>query len=335
VGGFETAFRVVTDSCNSLHIHDTYSESTHRASNLEISHSKDHRMKIGFIGLGNMGVAMAANLLKPGNDLAVFNRTASKAQPLIAKGARCALSIMDACGGDVVLTMLADDQALDTVTYQEKGILESLPEGSIHLSCSTISVALSDKLTSAHKQRGQRFVSAPVFGRPEAAVAAKLYVVASGSPDAVDECQPIFDAIGQRTFRFGDKPSNANLVKLSGNFLIMSVIESLSEAFALIGKGAIDTREYFEFLVTTLFNAPVYKTYGNLVIEKRFQPAGFVAPLALKDVRLALEAAESLRVALPLGDIVRNRLLALLANGGESLDWSAISQIVARDAGLK
>jgi 3-hydroxyisobutyrate dehydrogenase-like beta-hydroxyacid dehydrogenase len=292
-------------------------------------------MKIGFIGLGNMGVAMAAHLLKSGNDLTVYNRTVEKAQPLIAQGARCAASIMDTCAGDVVITMLADDQALESVTYREKGILESLPAGSIHLSCSTISVALSDKLTSAHNQRGQRFVSAPVFGRPEAAIAAKLYVVASGAPDALDKCQPIFDAIGQRTFRFGDKPPNANLVKLSGNFLIMSVIESLSEAFALIGKGAIDTREYFEFLTTTLFNAPVYKTYGNLVIEKRFHPAGFVAPLALKDVRLALEAAESLRVALPLGDIVRNRLLTLLANGGESLDWSAISQIAARDAGLK
>jgi len=325
----------VIQSSNSLHIHDTSSESIHRASNREISHRKDDRMKIGFIGLGNMGIAMAANLLKAGNDLTVYNRTAEKAKPLIAQGARCARSIMDSCAGDLVITMLADDQALESVAYQEKGILESLPVGSIHLSCSTISVALADKLNSAHYQRGQRFVSAPVFGRPEAAVAAKLYVVASGAPDVLDKCQPIFDAIGQRTFRFGDKSTNANLVKLSGNFLIMSVIESLSEAFALIGKGGIDTREYFEFLTTTLFNAPVYKTYGNLLIEKRFHPAGFVAPLALKDVRLALEAAESLRVALPLGDIVRNRLLTLLANGGESLDWSAISQIAARDAGLK
>jgi len=243
--------------------------------------------------------------------------------------------LADACEGEIVITMLADDPAVQNVAFQEKGILESLPGGSIHVSCSTISVALSDKLASSHPQRGQNFVSAPVFGRPEAAAAAKLFVVASGDLASLSKCQPIFDAIGQRTFRFGDKPSNANLIKLSGNFLIMSVIESLSEAFALIGKGGIDQRQYFEFLTTTLFNAPVYKTYGNLMIEKKFHPAGFVAPLALKDVRLALEAAESLRVGLPLGDIVRNRLLALLANGDESLDWSAISQMAARDAGLQ
>src|SRR6185503_17360939 len=209
----------------------------------------------------------------------------------------------------------------------EKGILESLPGGSIHVSCSTISVALSDKLASSHPQRGQNFVSAPVFGRPEAAAAAKLFVVASGDLASLSKCQPIFDAIGQRTFRFGDKPSNANLVKLSGNFLIMSVIESLSEALALVGKGGLDQREYLEFLTSTLFNAPVYKTYGTLAVEKKFQPAGFLAPLGLKDVRLALQAAESLRVSLPLADLVRNRFLTLLANGGESLDWSAISQI--------
>ena len=291
-------------------------------------------MKIGFIGLGNMGFAMAANLLKAGHDLTVYNRTTEKAQPLVAQGARRAANVMDACAG-IVITMLADDQALESVTFQEKGILESLREGCIHMSCSTISVALSDKLTSAHTQRGQHFVSAPVFGRPEAAATAKLYVVASGDPASLDKCQPIFDAIGQRAFRFGHKPSFANLVKLSGNFLIMSVIESLSEAFALIGKAGIDQREYLEFLTSSLFNAPIYKTYGNLMIEKKFQPAGFVAPLGLKDVRLALQAAESLRVALPLGDIVRNRLLTLLANGGETLDWSAISQLPARDAGLK
>jgi len=292
-------------------------------------------MKIGFIGLGNMGIAMAANLFKAGHDLTVYNRTTEKAQPLVSQGARLARSLADACEGEIVITMLADDPAVQNVAFQEKGILESLPGGSIHVSCSTISVALSDKLASSHPQRGQNFVSAPVFGRPEAAAAAKLFVVASGDLASLSKCQPIFDAIGQRTFRFGDKPSNANLIKLSGNFLIMSVIESLSEAFALIGKGGIDQRQYFEFLTTTLFNAPVYKTYGNLMIEKKFHPAGFVAPLALKDVRLALEAAESLRVGLPLGDIVRNRLLALLANGDEFLDWSAISQMAARDAGLK
>ena len=292
-------------------------------------------MKIGFIGLGNMGAPMADHLLKAGHEVIVYNRTAEKAKALVRQGARQASSVSDACDADVVLTMLADDHALETVSYGDKNMLESLPKGHIHLSCSTISVALADKLTSDHEGAGQHFVSAPVFGRPEAAAAAKLYVVAAGIPASVEKCQPIFDAIGQRTFRFGDKPSNANLVKLSGNFLIMSVIESLSEALALVGKGGLDQREYLDFLTSTLFNAPVYKTYGTLAVEKKFQPAGFLAPLGLKDVRLALQAAESLRVSLPLADLVRNRFLTLLANGGESLDWSAISQIPARDAGLK
>lgn len=292
-------------------------------------------MKIGFIGLGNMGIGMAGNLLKAGHELTVYNRTSAKAQPLVEQGVRRAANVIDACAADVVITMLADDHALENVVHQEKGILESLPEGSIHLSCSTISVALADRLTSEHSHRGQHFVSAPVFGRPEAAAAAKLFVVTSGGPAFIDKCQPIFDAIGQRTFRFGDKPSNANLVKLSGNFLISSVIESLSEALALVGKGGLDQREYLDFLTSTLFNAPVYKTYGNLMIEKKFQPAGFLAPLGLKDVRLVLQAAESLRVSLPVADLVRNRFLTLLATGGESLDWSAISQMAARDAGLK
>jgi len=292
-------------------------------------------MKIGFIGLGNMGAPMADHLLKAGHEVIVYNRTAEKAKALVRQGARRASSVSDACDADVVLTMLADDHALETVSYGHKNMLESMAKGHIHLSCSTISVALADKLSSDHKGAGQHFVSAPVFGRPEAAAAAKLYVVAAGIPASVEKCQPIFDAIGQRTFRFGDKPSNANLVKLSGNFLIMSVIESLSEALALVGKGGLDQREYLDFLTSTLFNAPVYKTYGTLAVEKKFQPAGFLAPLGLKDVRLALQAAESLRVSLPLADLVRNRFLTLLANGGESLDWSAISQIPARDAGLK
>jgi 3-hydroxyisobutyrate dehydrogenase-like beta-hydroxyacid dehydrogenase len=292
-------------------------------------------MKIGFIGLGNMGSPMALNLIKAGHELTVYNRTIEKAESLVEQGALRGANVADACTGEVVITMVADDNALEKVAFGGKGILDSLREGGIHLSASTISVALSDKLATAHKEKGQHFVSAPVFGRPEAAAAAKLFVVAAGDMPLVDKCQPIFDAIGQRTFRFGDKPSNANLIKLSGNFLIMAVIESLSEALALVGKAGLNQREYLDFLTSTLFNAPVYKTYGTLAVEKKFEPAGFLATLGLKDVRLALAAAESLRVSLPVGDIVRNRFLTLLANGGESLDWSAISQLPARDAGMK
>ena len=292
-------------------------------------------MKVGFIGLGSMGAAMAGNLLKAGHELTVYNRTPAKAQALVQQGALLAATVADACRqADAVVTMLADDPALEGVVFGDEGVLGALPPGSIHVSASTISVVLSEKLTAAHKEKGQHFVSAPVFGRPEAAAAAKLFIVAAGDSSAIDKCLPLFDAIGQRTFRFGDKPSHANLVKLSGNFLIMSVIESLSEAFALVAKGGLDQREYFEFLTTTLFNAPVYRTYGKLVVEKNFEPAGFVAELGLKDVKLMLAAAESLRVSLPLADIVRNRFLTLLAHGGGALDWSAISQLAAKDAGM-
>jgi 3-hydroxyisobutyrate dehydrogenase-like beta-hydroxyacid dehydrogenase len=290
-------------------------------------------MRVGFLGIGGMGLGMAGNLLKAGYEVTVYNRTPAKAEPLLQQGAKPAPVVADACRGDVVISMLADDVAVEGVVFGDAGILASLPKSAIHISASTISVALAEKLASAHHNRGQHFVSAPVFGRPDAAAAAKLFIVAAGPVDAVERCMPLFEALGQRTFHFGEKPSHANLIKLSGNFLIASVIESLSEGMALVGKGGVDQRAYLEFLTSTLFNAPVYRTYGELVVEKKFEPAGFAAPLGLKDVRLALAAGESLRVALPIADLIRNRLLALLASGGESLDWSAISQLAARDAG--
>jgi len=290
-------------------------------------------MRVGFIGLGNMGVAMAATLIKAGHELTVYNRTPAKAEALVDQGARYAQTVADACRGEVVITMLSDDNALENVVFGENGIATVLSPGAIHISSSTVSVALADKLTAAHAAKGQKFVAAPVFGRPEAAAASKLFIAVAGADDAVDACMPIFNALGQRTFRFGPKPSAAALVKISGNFLIASVLESLSEVLALIGKGGLNQREYLDFLTSTLFTAPVYKTYGGLIIEKKFQPAGFAAPLGLKDVRLALSAGENLRVPLPLASLLRDRFLTLLARGGESLDWSAIAQVAAADSG--
>jgi 3-hydroxyisobutyrate dehydrogenase-like beta-hydroxyacid dehydrogenase len=194
-------------------------------------------MDVGFIGLGNMGVGMAANLLKGGHRVTVYNRTPAKAEPLIAQGARLAASISDACEGDAVVTMLADDGALERVAYGDGGIVNRLPPRAVHVSCSTISVALSRRLSEAHAKAAQRFVAAPVFGRPEAAAARRLFVVAAGEPGAIEAASPILEAIGQRTFVVSDVPQAANLVKLSGNFLIASVIESLGEAMALVEKG--------------------------------------------------------------------------------------------------
>ena len=290
-------------------------------------------MKVGLIGLGNMGSGMASSLLKGGHDVTVYNRTPSKAQALVGQGARYAAQVADACRGEAVITMLADDVAVESVVFGDAGVIKNLARGAIHISSSTISVALSEKMAAEHAASGQRFVSAPVFGRPEAAAAAKLFITAAGAPDAVDACMPLFESIGQRIFRFGDNAPDANLIKLSGNFMISSVIEALGEALALVGKAGLDQHQYVDFLTSTLFNAPVYKTYGGLIADKKFVPAGFAAPLGFKDNRLVLAAAEKLRVPLPLASLIYNRFLTLLARGGESLDWSAFSQLAAEDSG--
>jgi len=292
-------------------------------------------MKVGFVGLGNMGSGMAANLLKAGHEVTVYNRTASKAKALVEWGAHYAAHVADACRGEAVITMLSDDKAVERVAFGEDGLIKALGKGAIHISCSTISVALSEKLAEMHGAAGQRFLAAPVFGRPDAAASGKLFIVAAGAPGDLKACQPLFDALGPKTFHFGDKAPSANLVKLSTNFLIASVIEALGEAMALVEKGGLNPQQYVDFLTATLFAAPVYRTYGGLIAGKKFEPAGFAAPLGLKDVRLALAAGESLRVPLPLASLIRDRFLALLARGGESLDWSAIAQLAAEDSGLK
>jgi 3-hydroxyisobutyrate dehydrogenase-like beta-hydroxyacid dehydrogenase len=290
-------------------------------------------MKVGFIGLGRMGAGMAANLVKAAHEVTVYNRTPGKRRALVEQGAHAAPQVADACRGDAVVTMLSDDGALESVAFGDKGVIGSLGRGAIHVCMSTISVALSARLAEAHANAGQRFVAAPVFGRPEAAAAAKLFIVAAGAPDAVDACLPLFEALGQKTFSVGHKPQDANLVKLSGNFLLASLIEAVGEAMALVGKAGIDRRQYLDLLTSTLFTAPVYKTYGGLIAEEKFEPAGFAAPLGHKDIRLTLAAAESLRVPMPLASLLRDRFLTLLAQGGEALDWAAIGQLAAKDAG--
>jgi 3-hydroxyisobutyrate dehydrogenase-like beta-hydroxyacid dehydrogenase len=290
-------------------------------------------MKVGFLGLGQMGAGMAANLVKAGHDVTVYNRTKGKAAALTDQGATEAAAIADACHGDAVLTMVADDKALEAMAFAESGIIATLPKNAIHISCSTISVALSERLTEAHAKAGQRFIAAPVFGRPDAAAAAKLAVVAAGPAETLADCTPLFEAIGQRTFILGDPPPIANLVKLSGNFLIASVIETLGEAMALVGKAGVDLHAYLDMLTSTLFAAPVYKTYGNLIANGVFEPAGFAAPLGQKDIRLTLAAAEHLSVPMPVASLLRDRFLTLIATGGETLDWSAIGKLAARDSG--
>jgi 3-hydroxyisobutyrate dehydrogenase-like beta-hydroxyacid dehydrogenase len=278
---------------------------------------------------------MVPNLLKAGHTVTVYNRSADKAQPLIAQGAVLAKTPAGACQGEVVFTMLAEDTAVEAVTQGSDGILAHLKPGAVHVSCSTISVALSDKLTKAHADAGQGFVAAPVFGRPVAAAAAMLFIVAAGAKATTDTVLPLLNVLGQKVFVVAETPSAANLVKLSGNFLIASVIESLGEAVALTSKGGIDKSQYLEIMTSTLFNAPIYKTYGGLIAEEKYEPAGFAAPLGLKDMRLTLAAAEDLQVPLPLASLLRDRFVRLLANGGGHLDWAAIAGLAAEDAGVK
>jgi 3-hydroxyisobutyrate dehydrogenase-like beta-hydroxyacid dehydrogenase len=290
-------------------------------------------MELGFVGLGRMGSAMAANLLEGPHRLSVHNRTAAKTAPLVGGGAVHAKTPGEAAGGEAVITMLSDDAAVEAAVFGEGGILDALPAGATHISMSTISVALAERLARAHADKGQHFVSAPVFGRPDAAAARKLFIVAAGARDVIAAVQPVFDSLGQRTFTVSDHAPNANLVKLSGNFLIMSVIEALGEAFALIDKAGIDRAQYLDLLVSTLFGAPVYKTYGGLIAEERYEPAGFKAALGYKDVRLALEAAQTLEVNMPVATLIAERFLTLIEAGGADLDWSAIALLAKRESG--
>ena len=293
-------------------------------------------MNLAFLGLGNMGAHMARNLLRAGHSVTVWNRTLSKADELRPDGAKVASSVADAARGvDIVITMMADDHAVSSAVLGAGGILENLAPGAIHVSMSTISVALSQQLAAEHHKHGQHYVAAPVFGRPEAASAAKLVIAAAGDAADIARCQPAFDAIGQRTFVIGPKPEMANVVKLSGNFLISSVIESLGEAVALTRKYGIDPHEYIDFLTNTLFAAPVYKTYGGIIADERYHPAGFKMRLGLKDVRLVLAAAESVDAPMPVASLVRDKMLTAIGRGMEDFDWSSIARLAAENAGLK
>ncbi len=289
-------------------------------------------MKIGFLGLGNMGAAIAPNLIAAGHDVTVWNRSPDKAEALVAKGATHAATPAEASKAEVVFTMLADDAAVEGVA---DAILGNLENGGIHISLSTISIALAERLTEAHAAKGQSFVSAPVFGRPAAAAEAKLFIAAAGAPEAMNRAMPLLNAIGQKVERFGDTPSAANLVKLAGNFLIISVTESLGEAMALVAKGGADNAKFLDFLTSTLFGSLIYKNYGALIASQTFEPAGFAAALGAKDMRLVGAAADGLAVPMPLADLLRERLGRLVAEGNGHLDLTALSALAFKDAGLK
>lgn len=292
-------------------------------------------MDVAFIGLGNMGSPMARNLIKAGHKLTVYNRTRTRAEPLQPLGARIAATPSDAArAAEILITMLADDQAVEEVLLAPGKALEALRPGGVHISMSTISVALSDRLTDAHRDRQQHFIAAPVLGRPEAAAAAKLFIVAAGPLDQIRRCQSLFDALGQRTFPMSENPPAANVVKLTGNFLITAVLESLAEAMALVRKSGLNAQTFLDFLTGSLFAAPVYRTYGGLIAADRFEPAGLKLRLGFKDNRLLLAAAEEAVVPMPLASLVHDRFVAALAQGLAESDWSIIARLACQNAGL-
>ena len=292
-------------------------------------------MKIGFIGLGSMGRPMASSLLDAGHELIVYNRTRSRATPLADAGASIAETPGDAARGpEVVVTMLSDDAAVEAVTFGDDGILGAMDRDAVHVSMSTISAALSRRLAGAHHAAAQAYIAAPVFGRPEAAESRKLWVIAAGPPGTLERCRRVLDDMSQGVIHVGEDVAQANVVKVAGNFLISSAIETMSEAFALVRKHGIEPAAFLEIVNGKVFRSPIYEAYGGLVVESRYEPAGFKLRHGLKDTKLVLEAADEAAAPMPVAGVIHDHYLSALARGWDELDWAALGRVVAADAGL-
>jgi 3-hydroxyisobutyrate dehydrogenase-like beta-hydroxyacid dehydrogenase len=277
---------------------------------------------------------MAWNLLRAGNRVTLYNRTRSKADPLAAEGARVADSPADAVRDcEVVVTMLTDDYAVERAVFGDSGLASALKAGAIHISSSTISTNLARRLAAEHTKRGQHYVSAPVFGRPEAAEEKKLLVITAGPAQTVNRCQPVFDAIGRQTFVAGSEQWQANAVKLCGNFMIASMIETFGEAYATLRKANVAPHLFLD-VINALFASPVYANYGRIIAEEQFEPAGFALNLGLKDIRLALETAQECAAPMPVASLIRDHFLSAIALGQGESDWSSLARVAARNAGL-
>ena len=284
-------------------------------------------MKLGFVGLGNMGSAIARNLIKAGHQVTVYNRTRSKAEALRPEGATVAETPAEAASTGLVFTMLADDSAVEQVAFGDKGIIGALPRDGVHISLSTIGAGFSGRLAQSHRDAGQRYAASPVFGRPDSAASAKLTIVIAGDDQAIERARPLLDAIGQKTFILGSEASSANVVKINGNFLLANMIEAFGEIFAVLGKYGIDPKQFLEIVNGNLFRSPVMQNYGNIIADERFDPAGFKLKLGLKDVKLAIAAAEDVNMPFPMASLLRDRFLMAVAQGKGEKDWSAVSTV--------
>jgi 3-hydroxyisobutyrate dehydrogenase-like beta-hydroxyacid dehydrogenase len=290
-------------------------------------------MKIGFIGLGKMGSAIAGHLLKAGHQVRVWNRSAGPAKELAARGAEAVERPQDAADADFLMTMLANDTAARSVII-DQGILAAAAPGLIHINLATVSVALAREFGQLHHARKIGYIAAPVFGRPEVAAEGKLNVVVAGDPATIARARQALDAIGQKVWPVGDQPECASAVKIAGNFMIASAIEAMGEAVALTRAHGIAAAQFLDILTNTLFASPVYKGYGAMIAAERYKPAGFEVTLALKDVRLALEAGDALSVPMPFASVLRDNLLEAIATGGADNDWGSLAALAARRAGL-
>lgn len=290
-------------------------------------------MKVGFIGLGAMGSAMASNLIKAGHEVTVWNRSPGPTAPLASLGAKVVKSADRAAQGEVLFSMLANDHAVRGVFFDD-GLLDAMDKGTVHVNHGTISVALAREMVEAHAARGLDYIAAPVFGRPDVAAAGKLNILAAGKPHVIERVRPLLDAMGSRIWPLGDAPERANVVKIAGNFMLGAAIESMAEASALTRAHGVSAADFLEVMTSTLFAAPAYQGYGKLIAESRYTPAGFALPLGYKDIGLALAAADAKRVPLPLAGLLRDSLLEALSAGDEDVDWSIMAQVAARRAHL-
>lgn len=290
-------------------------------------------MKVGFIGLGAMGSAMASNLIKAGHEVTVWNRSPGPTEPLASLGAKVVKTADRAAQGEALFSMLANDQAVRQV-FVDDGLLDGMDKGTVHVNHATISVALARELAEEHARRGLDYLAAPVFGRPDVAAAGKLNMLAAGKPALIDRLRPLLEAMASRIWPLGEAPERANVVKIAGNFMIGAAIESMAEASALTRAHGVSAADFLEVMTNTLFATPAYQGYAKLIAESRYTPAGFALPLGYKDIGLALAAADATRVPLPLAGVLRDSSLEALAGGQENVDWSIMAEVAARRAHL-
>lgn len=292
-------------------------------------------MKVGFIGVGRMGQAMARRILEAGHDLAVYNRTSDKTKALAAAGASVVGSIAEAARyGAAVYTMLADDAALEDVAGQKNGLLQSLPKGGIHICAGTHGVGIIRKLNVAHADAGQVLLAAPMLGRPEAVASGQAGIVIAGPSASLDRCRPLFEAIGRRAFEAGVDPAAATAIKIANNFVLGCAIEAMGEGFSLVRKYGVAPQVFHEVMTDGLFAAPAYKVYGKIIVDESYDRVGQMAVLGLKDANLALAAGEAVGVPLPSANVWRDRLIGAVAHGDGGKDWAVMALEQARASGL-